>query len=781
MSNLCPKLEEGIIFKTETDAKKQRTMLYHCITANKKYENQSFEELRWMHEEGDYREDLNLRLWQPSGGFKQTLSGCIKKLVTCSSTNPSWDCELQLPSSQKLSHMQWHHSARFKNVSALFRVPSSSKDLLRYYCHRVIIVARAPEFFEKLVDKKKDRPVDIVIKGTGEFDGEEMAVERNEDSDDDDGTKIIPLDAEMDADLEVICLNEVVKSLFLEVFLYYAYFEEAELSVFNNEQLLEVINLCSKISAQGLANVAITELGKRLRKGQSAYLSQMYSHCSAEHISHQQTHDTSKKQLEMEAETGMQIQPLDASLVEPIVTDNEMLGGDDSRVGGSCQVLERSVEKRSVSRTVSMTVPADSVPVPVGMAMPDSLEHKEESLNQVVDLSDEIINTKPLNHANEASQVQDMSATASRDEEPREDITWWSPLHLIAKTQEWNIPQLEDVLINAHILINYEENTDYEKDEKLINNIPPHTLMKMVRLHMVCFRNKMISSIDPEVQAVSLKRSLNEDLHRLFEEQDERWSDCTVIVRDQCFKCHKVILASRSRYFQSFCSPDKPLVITNFTAEAIRSLLIWIYSDKVLIDTETSMELLGVTAYFQLPSSRVEQKCVTTLLSSCSPSTLPAIMTAAMTAKATQMCLFLGEIVREYDPELLQELMPKFSQPLLIALVSIVCRPDQDRPGFYDIKIPKLQRVSTSGKISVGLRLCFQSHSEDQLLNDTFVKEQSGRGMYWHDGEVLAIDGEYIYFQYGPDKLRRWVRGEENGELCSRFKPHNEDMPQLGS
>jgi len=63
---------------------------------------------------------------------------------------------------------------------------------------------------------------------------------------------------------------------------------------------------------------------------------------------------------------------------------------------------------------------------------------------------------------------------------------------------------------------------EYEKEEALLQNIPPATLRKMVMLHMVCFRNKMISSIDPEVQAVSLKRCLDEDLHRLFEEQDER-------------------------------------------------------------------------------------------------------------------------------------------------------------------------------------------------------------------------------------------------------------------
>jgi len=763
MSNLCPKLDEGIIFKKETDSKKQRTMLYHCITTEKKYENQSFEELRWMHEEGDYREDLNLRLWQPSGGFTETLSGCIKKLVTCASQNPSWDCVLLLPSSPKQSNLQWNHSDSFSNATNLFRATTRSKHQLSYYCHRVIIVARAPQFFEKLV-RGDSRPVDIVIKIRGESDGEEMVVEPNGESDDE--SKIIPIDSEMEANLEKICLNKVVTALFLEVFLYYAYFEEAELSVFNNEQLLEVINLCSKISAQGLANVAITELGKRLRKGQSAYLRQMNNQHSTDHPSHQQTHDTSKRQSEMEAETGMQIQPL---VLDQTGTDNEMLGGDD-RVGDTCHLLERAVEKRGGMQTMSLTAPkSSSTPVPIGLAVtaPEFIEHKSEESRpySCTAHSDD-------QQGNEMCQIQDMSATASHHEELREQSTWWSPLHLIAKTKDWDIPQLEDVLINAHILINYEESTEYEKDESLLQNIPPATLRKMVMLHIGCFRNKMISSIDPEVQAVSLKRSLNEDLHRLFEEQDERWSDCTVIVGDQSFRCHKVILSSRSRYFKSFCCPDKPLVITNFTAEAIRSLLIWIYSDKVIIDTDTSMELLGVTAYFQLPSARVEQKCVTTLLSSCSPSTLPAIMTAAVSAKATQMSLFLGEIVREYDPELLQELMHNLDQQLLIALVLIVTRPDQDRPDFYDIKIPKLQKVSSSGNITVGMRLCFQSHSEDQLMNDTFVKEQSGRGMYWHDGEVLAIDGEYIYFQYGPDKLRRWVRGEQNGKLCCRFKPH---------
>merc|ERR1712083_859483 len=134
------------------------------------------------------------------------------------------------------------------------------------------------------------------------------------------------------------------------------------------------------------------------------------------------------------------------------------------------------------------------------------------------------------------------------------------------------------------------------------------------------------------------------------------------------------------------------------------------------------------------------------------------------------MCLFLGEIVREYDKELMEELMKQFSRDLLQSLITIVIRPDSDRPNFYDIKVPKLQKTSPSGKIYIGQPLSFQSHSEDQLLNDTFVKDTSGRGAYWHDGEVLAIDGENIYFQYGPDKRRRWVRGEKDGVLSPRFK-----------
>merc|ERR1719193_2787465 len=103
----------------------------------------------------------------------------------------------------------------------------------------------------------------------------------------------------------------------------------------------------------------------------------------------------------------------------------------------------------------------------------------------------------------------------------------------------------------------------------------------------------MISSIDPEVQAVSMRQSLNKDLHRLFKEQVERWSDCTIEVGNISFRCHRVILSSRSRYFQSFCNSEKPVRITNFTAEAIKSLLVWVYSDQVEIDYDTAMELLG--------------------------------------------------------------------------------------------------------------------------------------------------------------------------------------------
>jgi len=767
-------MEEAIIFKKENDSKKQRIMLYHCITTEKKWENQSFEELRWMHEEGDYREDLNLRLWQPSGGFTETLSGCIKKLVINSPQNPSWDCVLMLPINQNQSNLHHGHSERFLNAINLFKTPSCSKGQISYYCHRVIIVARAPKFFEKLVGGKS-RSVDIDITSRGEFDGEEMVLVRKEGSDGDDESKVVPINVEMETKSEKVSLNEVVTSLILEVFLYYAYFEEAELGMFNNEQLLGVINLCSKIAAQGLANVAMTELGKRLRKGQNAYHRQMYSQQTTEHQSHQQS-ETSRKQSVVEAETKMQIQVL---MQDQMGTDNESLGGDEAG-GDAGYLLENVVDWRRNTHAMSLTGPASSgtpIPrgVPFGPESSDCVEHKREesrASSQPPSCPAPLRNNNDLK-SNNIPRAPDLSTPLPHDAVPREDSTWWSPLHLIAKTQDWDIPQLQAVLINAHILINYEDNMEYEKEEALLQNIPPATLRKMVMLHMGCFRNKMISSIDPEVQAVSLKRCLDEDLHRLFEEQDERWADCTVVVGGECFRCHKVILRSRSRYFKNLSSLDKPVVISNFTAEAIRSLLIWIYSDKVIINADTSMDLLGLTAYFQLPSARVEQKCVTTLLSCCSPSTLPAIMTAAVSAKATQMCLFLGEIVREYDPELLQELMQNFDHQLLMSLVQIVARPDEDRPDFYDIKIPKLQKLSTSGNISVGMGFFFQSHSEDQLLNDTFVKEQSGQGLYWHDGEVLAIDGEYIYFQFGLDMLRRWVRGEENGKLSCRFKHHD--------
>merc|ERR1719419_211604 len=120
----------------------------------------------------------------------------------------------------------------------------------------------------------------------------------------------------------------------------------------------------------------------------------------------QEQQPTTKKQSEMEAEIGMQIQPLEPSLVDPIVTDNEMLGGDDTRTA-ACQVLERSVEKRSGTRTMSLTAPtSENPPVPVGMAIPDSVEQKEETITQVLPAPDEAINTNPHDRVNETGQSQ---------------------------------------------------------------------------------------------------------------------------------------------------------------------------------------------------------------------------------------------------------------------------------------------------------------------------------------------------------------------------------------
>jgi len=593
----------------------------------------------------------------------------------------------------------------FKHVVELFTASSEGDEQISYYCHKVIIVARAPKFFEILTDTS------TVI----EADDEKKS-----------NSNTIPLDG---SNLQTILLNDKVSSRVLEVFLVYSYFEEAELDVFNNEQLLEVINLCAKISAQGLVNVAITELGKRLRRGQKMYLKYLEHLCLTNNFPNKQVSAVQTKQAEMEGES----------------TETQTKMEADRAAGDNVMLCD---EQLNTTDFLNTEIPAESgVPFPQG-------------------LSTDFTTSGVASDTSELSKEMITTSTASYDDELPEDGLWWSPLHLIAMTKEWNIPYLEDVLINAHILLNYEENAEYVQDEASIQNIPTTTLRKMVKLHTGCFRDKKISAIDPEVQAVSLGRSLNDDLYRLFDEQDPRWSDCSVVVGDTVFLCHKVILGSRSRYFKSFCKINTPLVISNFTSAAIRSLLVWIYSDKVHLTKDTSMELLGVTSYFQLPSSHVEQKCVTTLLNSCSPSSLPSIMNAAICAKATQMCLFLGEIVREYDSDLLKELMKKISRELLITLGSIVTRHNSDRPGFYDIKVPRLDDISTSKNIVVGQKLCFKAQCGNWLTSE----KQLGDSVQWTTGEVLAIDGEYIYFQYGAKSDRRWVRGEANGELSPRFK-----------
>jgi len=457
---MFPGVEEGTIFKTESDAKKQRTLLYYPITADKKHENQSFEELRWRHEEGDYREDLNLRLWIPSGAFTETLPGYVKKLVTCSPVVSSWDCILQLPSRAKKKYSlrnDWI-SEEFKNVIELFQASSDGDEHLSYYCHKVIIVARAPRFFEMLTNTSTATEAETL--GT-----------------DDEKKSNSNITALGGSNLETIRLNDKVSSRVLEVFLYYSYFEERELDVFNNEQLLELINLCSKISAQGLVNVAITELGKRLRKGQQMYLKYLENLCLTNNFPSKQVSGVQLKQAEMDGDSTETQTKMEA---ERAVGDNKMLCDEHLNT-------------------------TDFLEVPFPQSVPTDF-NASFNASDTSELTKEMLTT---------------STTSYNDELPEEGH-WWRPLHLIAMTKEWNIPYLEDVLINAHILLNYEENAEYEQDETSIQNIPTTILRKMVKLHTGCFRDKKISDIDPEVQAVRLGRSLNDDLYRLFDEQDPR-------------------------------------------------------------------------------------------------------------------------------------------------------------------------------------------------------------------------------------------------------------------
>jgi len=360
-----------------------------------------------------------------------------------------------LPSSQKQSNLHYGHSERFLNAINLFKTPSRSKGQLSYHCHRVIIVARAPKFFEKLICGKS-RPVDIDITSRREFDGEEMVLVRKEECDDDNESNEVSMEVEMETKPEKVSLNEVVTALILEVFLYYAYFEEAELGVFNNEQLLGVIKLCSKIAAQGLANVAMTELGKRLRKGQIAYHRQMYSQQMTEHQSHQQSRETARKLTEVVAETKMQIQLL---MQDQMGTENESLVGDE--FGGDNGFLENVLQWRRNTHAMSfMGSSSNGTPIPrgapIGRESPDCVEHKSEE--SCASFQQPKCPAQTLNNndqqSNNIPRVRDLSTLVPDDAVPREESTWWSPLHLIAKTQDWNIPQLQAVLINAHILIN---------------------------------------------------------------------------------------------------------------------------------------------------------------------------------------------------------------------------------------------------------------------------------------------------------------------------------------
>ena len=100
--------------------------------------------------------------------------------------------------------------------------------------------------------------------------------------------------------------------------------------------------------------------------------------------------------------------------------------------------------------------------------------------------------------------------------------------------------------------------------------------------------------------------------------QKQKYTDLVVIVGDQKFHCHKVVLASTSRFFAVSVLDEvtdtgeqiqrDELSMPDMSPKIVQCLLDYIYTSKLIISSETAVQLLNATRRFHLSSA--EQACL---------------------------------------------------------------------------------------------------------------------------------------------------------------------------
>lgn len=106
----------------------------------------------------------------------------------------------------------------------------------------------------------------------------------------------------------------------------------------------------------------------------------------------------------------------------------------------------------------------------------------------------------------------------------------------------------------------------------------------------------------------SVLRDLRTGLKGVF--NSEQYSDVTLKVENECFKCHRVILSAMSPYFSQMFSAgmkettENTIEIIGFPPSIVKDCLLFIYSlgDKTAQLWNTWEELLHASTYFQIES-----------------------------------------------------------------------------------------------------------------------------------------------------------------------------------
>ncbi|KAK2145514.1 hypothetical protein LSH36_677g04047 [Paralvinella palmiformis] len=99
------------------------------------------------------------------------------------------------------------------------------------------------------------------------------------------------------------------------------------------------------------------------------------------------------------------------------------------------------------------------------------------------------------------------------------------------------------------------------------------------------------------------------EMHRFY--QDKRLCDIILVVESARFRCHRLVLAASSLYFERMFSNDmsesraSEITLKVVTACAVKNLLEYAYTSKLSVTQDTALEVFEAADMLQFPSARM--------------------------------------------------------------------------------------------------------------------------------------------------------------------------------